>query len=173
MASTKANAPKISTRPLPDFTANPEFWPVLPALEAWQDTRDTVHMWTQIVGKVRLALNPLINHWWEVPLYVSPRGLATSSIPYARGIFEVEFDFLADRDRKSTRLNSSHANISYAVFCLKKKNKTITHCHYILPLVLTPGSTDAARDAHHALAYGRHQDGVQGHDVRRERSSIA
>src|SRR5256886_6634308 len=97
MASTKANAPKISTRPLPDFTANPESWPVLPALEAWQDTRDTVHMWTQIVGKVRLALNPLINHWWEVPLYVSPRGLTTSIIPYARGIFEVEFDFLGDR----------------------------------------------------------------------------
>src|SRR5437660_3429040 len=94
MASTKADASKIS---LPDFTANAEFWPVLPPLEAWQDTRDTVHMWTQIVGKVRLALNPLINHWWEVPLYVSPRGLATSSIPYARGIFEVEFDFLADR----------------------------------------------------------------------------
>src|SRR5207245_6925809 len=94
MASTKANASKIS---LPDFTANPEFWPVLPALEAWQDTRDTVHMWTQIVGKVRLALNPLINHWWEVPLYVSPCGLATSSIPYARGIFEVEFEFLAYR----------------------------------------------------------------------------
>src|SRR3989475_10264436 len=94
MASTKADASKIS---LPDFTANPEFWPVLPALEAWQDTRDTLHMWTQIVGKVRLALNPLINHWWEVPLYVSPRGLTTSIIPYARGIFEVEFDFLADR----------------------------------------------------------------------------
>src|SRR5438874_503481 len=94
MASTKADASKIS---LPDFTANAEFWPVLPPLEAWQDTRDTVHMWTQIVGKVRLALNPLINHWWEVPLYVSPRGLATSSIPYARGIFEVEFDFLGDR----------------------------------------------------------------------------
>src|SRR5207245_4327700 len=94
MASTEADASKIS---LPDFTANAEFWPVLPPLEAWQDTLDTVHMWTQIVGKVRLALNPLINHWWEVPLYVSPRGLATSSIPYARGIFEVEFDFLADR----------------------------------------------------------------------------
>src|SRR2546428_7330072 len=94
MASTKADASKIS---LPDFTANAECWPGLPPLEAWQDTRDTVHMWTQIVGKVRLALNPLINHWWEVPLYVSPRGLATSSIPYARGIFEVEFDFLADR----------------------------------------------------------------------------
>src|SRR5436309_4701469 len=97
MASTEANAPKISTRPLPDFTANPEFWPVLPALDAWQDTRDTLHMWTQIVGKVRLALTPVINHWWEVPLYVSPRGLTTSSIPYARGIFEMEFDFLSDR----------------------------------------------------------------------------
>jgi len=97
MASTKADASKISTRPLPDFTANAEFWPVLPAFEAWQDTCYTLHMWAQIVGKVRLALNPLINHWWEVPLYVSPRGLATSSIPYARGIFEVEFDFLGDR----------------------------------------------------------------------------
>ncbi len=97
MASTEANAPKISTRPLPDFTANAEFWTVLPAFEAWQDTCYTLHMWTQIVGKVRLALNPLINHWWEVPLYVSPRGLATSSVPYARGIFEVEFDFLGDR----------------------------------------------------------------------------
>src|SRR5712691_5980754 len=110
MASTEANAPKISTRPLPDFTANAEFWPVLPPLEAWQDTRDTVHMWTQIVGKVRLALNPLINHWWEVPLYVSPRGFATSSIPYARGIFEVEFDFLgvpADSNQRRNRTIAS------------------------------------------------------------------
>ena len=75
------------------FTAQPESWPALP-LEAWQDTRDTLHMWTQIVGKVRLALSPLINHWWEVPLYVNARGLTTSAIPYSRGIFEVEFDFL-------------------------------------------------------------------------------
>jgi Family of unknown function (DUF5996) len=76
-----------------NFTANPESWPALP-LAAWQGTRDTLHMWTQIVGKVRLALSPLVNHWWEVPLYVSPRGLTTSSIPYQRGIFEVEFNFL-------------------------------------------------------------------------------
>jgi Family of unknown function (DUF5996) len=75
------------------FAAQPESWPALP-LEAWQDTRDTLHMWTQIVGKVRLALSPLINHWWEVPLYVNARGLTTSAIPYSRGIFEVEFDFL-------------------------------------------------------------------------------
>ena len=53
-----------------DFIAKPESWPALP-LEAWQDTHDTLHMWTQIVGKVRLALSPLINHWWQVPLYVT------------------------------------------------------------------------------------------------------
>jgi hypothetical protein len=75
------------------FTAMPESWPALP-LDAWQDTRDTLHMWTQIVGKVRLALSPLINHWWEVPLYVSARGLTTSAIPYRSGVFEAEFDFL-------------------------------------------------------------------------------
>ncbi len=77
-----------------DFIAKPESWPALP-LEAWQDTRDTLHMWTQIVGKVRLALSPLINHWWQVPLYVTARGLSTSAIPYRDGIFEVEFDFLS------------------------------------------------------------------------------
>jgi Family of unknown function (DUF5996) len=76
-----------------DFTANPESWPALP-LKAWQDTYSTLHMWTQIVGKVRLAQSPLVNHWWEVPLYVSARGLTTSAIPYRLGIFEVEFDLL-------------------------------------------------------------------------------
>jgi hypothetical protein len=51
-------------------------------------------MWTQIVGKVRLALSPPVNHWWEVPLYVNARGLTTSAIPYGDGIFEVRFDFI-------------------------------------------------------------------------------
>lgn len=51
-------------------------------------------MWTQIVGKIRLALSPYMNHWWQVPLYVSARGLATSPIPYQPGIFEIEFDFI-------------------------------------------------------------------------------
>ena len=68
-------------------------WPELP-LEAWQDTYDTLHMWTQIVGKIRMTLTPLINHWWNVPLYVAARGLTTSPIPYGRGIFEIRFDFL-------------------------------------------------------------------------------
>jgi hypothetical protein len=72
---------------------NPKSWPELP-LDAWQDTYATLHMWTQIVGKVRLELSPRVNHWWEVPLYVSARGLTTSAIPYGGGIFEVGFDFI-------------------------------------------------------------------------------
>ncbi len=58
-----------------------EKWPALP-LEAWKDTLETLHMWTQIVGKVRLVLSPFENHWWHVPLYVTARGLTTSPIPY-------------------------------------------------------------------------------------------
>lgn len=69
-------------------------WPALP-LKEWKDTRATLHLWTQVVGKVRMALSPHVNHWWEVPLYVSARGLTTSPIPYAAGIFEIEFDFVA------------------------------------------------------------------------------
>src|ERR1700733_4470314 len=68
-------------------------WPELP-LDAWQDTYATLHMWTQIVGKVRLALSPRVNHWWEVALYVNARGLTTSAIPYKNGIFEIQFDFI-------------------------------------------------------------------------------
>jgi Family of unknown function (DUF5996) len=70
-----------------------EAWPALPYRE-WADTLATLHMWTQIVGKVRLALSPRLNQWWEVPLYVSARGLTTSPIPYGAGIFEVNFDFI-------------------------------------------------------------------------------
>src|SRR6476620_11190075 len=70
-----------------------ESWPALP-LEEWEDTRATLHMWTQIVGKVRLAQTPLVNHWWNVPLYISARGLNTSAIPYRDRIFEIEFDFI-------------------------------------------------------------------------------
>ena len=68
-------------------------WPSLP-LEEWKETYATLHMWTQIVGKIRLVQSPLINHWWQVPLYVSARGLTTSSIPYEARSFEIEFDFI-------------------------------------------------------------------------------
>ena len=70
-----------------------EIWPALPLTE-WSATRDTLHLWLQMVGKLRLALSPRVNHWWEVPLYPSPRGLATSAVPYQLGIFEAEFDFV-------------------------------------------------------------------------------
>ena len=69
-----------------------ECWPSLP-LEDWKDTYATLHMWTQIVGKVRLVLTPLVNHWWNVPLYVTARGLTTSRIPYGERSFELWFDF--------------------------------------------------------------------------------
>jgi Family of unknown function (DUF5996) len=71
-------------------------WPSLP-LESWKDTYATLHMWTQIVGKVRLGLTPLVNHWWNVPLYVSAQGLTTSQIPYGARAFEIWFDFLQHR----------------------------------------------------------------------------
>ncbi|MGK2869512.1 MAG: DUF5996 family protein, partial [Mycobacterium sp.] len=68
-------------------------WPAL-RVDAWEPTRQTLHMWTQIIGKIRLAHAPLLNHWWQVPLYVSPRGLTTSSIPVDTRLFDVEFDFV-------------------------------------------------------------------------------
>ena len=68
-------------------------WPELKFSE-WQDTYATLHMWTQVVGKIRLKQTPLVNHWWNVPLYVSARGLTTSAMPYGDRIFEIEFDFI-------------------------------------------------------------------------------
>jgi hypothetical protein len=75
---------------------NKELWPALPLAE-WQDTYATLHMWTQIVGKIRLAQTPLINHWWNVPLYVTSRGLTTSAMPYRDRTFEIDFDFIDHR----------------------------------------------------------------------------
>ena len=70
-----------------------EEWPALP-LEEWHDTLATLHMWTQIVGKVRLKQTPLVNHYWNVPLYVSARGLTTTAMPHDERFFEMEFDFI-------------------------------------------------------------------------------
>ena len=78
---------------LPFLADQPESWPTL-ALESWRDTHATLHMWTQIVGKVRLSLTPVLNHWWNVPLYVTARGLTTSRIPYGERSFELWFDFI-------------------------------------------------------------------------------
>ena len=75
---------------------NAEIWPSLRFTE-WRDTCATLHMWTQIIGKIRLAQAPLINHWWQVPLYVTSRGLTTSPIPYGERAFEIGFDFIDHR----------------------------------------------------------------------------
>ncbi|MEO7433494.1 MAG: DUF5996 family protein [Dokdonella sp.] len=71
-------------------------WPALP-LDEWRDTCETLQLWTQIVGKTRLAFAPMQNHWWQIALYVTPRGLTTSAMPCANGSFSVEFDFLEHR----------------------------------------------------------------------------
>lgn len=65
------------------------------ALDRWQDTLTTLHMWTQVVGKVRLALAPPVNHWWQIPLYVTARGLTTSAMPTRRATLQIDFDFIA------------------------------------------------------------------------------
>src|SRR6266436_4650310 len=70
-----------------------DMWPSLP-LKEWENTYATLHMWTQIVGKVRLAQTPLVNHWWNTTLYVTSRGLTTSPIPYGNRTFEIDFDFI-------------------------------------------------------------------------------
>lgn len=71
-------------------------WPELP-LREWQDTYATLHMWTQIVGKIRLMQCPHVNHWWQVALYLTARGLTTSPIPYNNRTFEIDFDFMDHR----------------------------------------------------------------------------
>ncbi|GAC1683756.1 MAG: DUF5996 family protein [Candidatus Acidiferrum sp.] len=83
-----------------------EHWPAFPLAE-WKDTYATLHMWTQIVGKVRLALGPPINHYWGATLYVTARGLTTSPIPYEKGVFEIHFDFIAHMLEITTSLGES------------------------------------------------------------------
>ncbi|MET0624454.1 MAG: DUF5996 family protein [Pyrinomonadaceae bacterium] len=69
------------------------FWPSLP-FEEWRETYYLLHMWTQVVGKVKLSMNPNVNHWWHVPLYVSARGLTTAAMHYPGRSFQIDFDFI-------------------------------------------------------------------------------
>ncbi|MBV7532086.1 DUF5996 family protein [Chitinophaga sp. sic0106] len=81
-------------------------WPIL-SYAAWKDTLATVHLWTQIVGKIRLRKMPWLNHSWHVTLYISPDGLGTGSMPYQHGIFDINFDFIRHRLRISTSNGAS------------------------------------------------------------------
>jgi hypothetical protein len=86
----------MNAAPQRSLNTTAEQWPGLP-LEEWKDTCHALHMWTQIVGKVRLALMPLHNHWWNAALYVTTSGLTTSPIPYHGEMFEIQFDFINHR----------------------------------------------------------------------------
>jgi hypothetical protein len=87
----------VVTLPSAENTA----WPPLPYNE-WKDTLDTLHMWTQVVGKIRMVQSPWVNHAWHVPFYLTARGLTSSPIPYDTRIFEIEFDFVDHLLRIST-----------------------------------------------------------------------
>ncbi len=89
-------------------------WPAL-LVDDWDDTRATLHMWLQIVGKIRMAHAPLVNHWWQVPLYVTPRGLSTSTVPCGQSTFDIEFDFVTDT------LRVRHSDGGNGVVALKPK----------------------------------------------------
>jgi hypothetical protein len=81
-------------------------WPTL-NYESWKDTLDTLHMKMQIIGKVKLALNPFLNQWWQVTFHLNLKGMTTSLIPYKDGIFEIEFNFLDHNLSISTSGNNS------------------------------------------------------------------
>lgn len=84
-------------------------WPSLPAPE-WKATRDTLQLWTQIVGKVRMTNAPMLNHWWNVPLYVTARGLTTSMMPHPSGVgFQIDFDLVAHQLAISVDTGESRA----------------------------------------------------------------
>jgi hypothetical protein len=109
---------------MPSHEPPADLWPPL-AYESWADTRETLHRFSQIVGKTRLALEPMVNHWWQVPLYVSVRGLTTSAMPYGgRAMVEVEFDFLAhqleirtsDGERRTLPLAAQSVADFYAAY---------------------------------------------------------
>jgi Family of unknown function (DUF5996) len=83
-------------------------WPALPLAE-WKDTYATLHMWTQVVGKIRLALSPPINHFWGIAFYVTARGLTTSPMPYSKGTIEINFDFISHTLEIATSLGETRS----------------------------------------------------------------
>jgi len=104
-------------------TSENALWPDLP-LTAWSGTCDTLHLWTQIAGKVIMALTPLINHWWNVTFHVTARGMIKRAIPYPGGVFDIVFDFMdhrvdiavSDGRRESLKLEPMTVADFYAAF---------------------------------------------------------
>jgi hypothetical protein len=132
-------------------------WPEFPP-PTWRDTYATLHMWTQIIGKTRLSLAPMENHWWQVALYVTSRGLTTSPMPYGNFSFSVEFDFLSHqlsvRTSKGSQDSFALASMSVAEFFARYVR--ILHALEIEPKIIpSPVEVEIAipfmRDHEHAF----------------------
>src|SRR5262245_429892 len=136
--------------------AKEEIWPALP-LDQWQNACDTLHMWTQIVGKTRLELTPMMNQWWQVPLYVTPRGPTTSPIPYDERIFDAEFDFIhhelnirvSDGSERTIPLSSRSVADFYAEYMSRLRELGIEVSVYTTP-VEVPDPIPFEKDTIHA-----------------------
>lgn len=148
----------LEMNPSRTFPDNVSSWPKLPVPAEWQKTLDMVHLWSQIIGKIRLEHMPWINHCWHVTLYVTPRGLTTSLIPYSSGGFEIEFNFVdhkleirkADGRRKSFDLKAMSVADFYHKTLENLRHLDIESAIYPLPVELPdpirpfPENTDQA-----------------------------
>jgi Family of unknown function (DUF5996) len=133
-----------------------EVWPELNWSD-WHDTGDTLHRWSQVVGKLRLALTPMMNHWWQVPLYVTSRGLSTSPIPYQELTFDVTFDFI---DHALLIETSNGQSVRFALRPMSVAafySEFVTHLHdlgidvhiWTMPCEI-PGAVPFQKDHEHA-----------------------
>lgn len=142
-----------------------ETWPEL-SYAAWKDTRDTLHLWTQMVGKVKLELCPFVNQWWETALHLSARGLTSGPIPWQGESFEIEFDFLAQQlamrvsDGRSAELTLEPRTVAdfYRQFMAALAALGITVTITLLPAELpdpTPFDSDTTHAAYDGAAAQR------------------
>ena len=120
-------------------------WPEFPA--AWRDTYATLHLWLQIVGKTRLALAPMENHWWHIPLYLTTRGLTTSPMPYGARTVAVEFDFCAHQLRLESSTGSQEvlplSSMPVADF-FARYQASLRHLALEVPIFASPVEVEVA-----------------------------
>jgi len=121
-------------------------WPAL-AVADWTDSRETFHMFTQIVGKIRLKCEPMVNHWWQVPLYVSARGLTTGSMPYDGDAFDMEFD-LVDHVLRIRRSDGRSAEVTLRAMPVAEfyaaTKAALAEVGIDVPIVARPNEVDPA-----------------------------
>jgi hypothetical protein len=138
-------------------TSDPPRWPSIPVHE-WEATRDTLHLYTQVVGKVRMVNEPLVNHWWNITLYVTARGLTTSLMPHATGpAFQIDFDFIdhelrvttVDGTRRSFALESRPVADFYAAVMASLDDLTVSTPIWDMPVEI-PGAIPFSTDYAHA-----------------------